>query len=164
MKEKVSNSVSVVVSWPVGVANDALGRVSGAASRLPGAGAVRSATERVSGTVSHLPGVGAVRDATGAVLDRLGAVSPRARRAAVYTGAAALTVVGVIEWPLAAGAAGIAWLTQARPEGASVARPGAEPASSDTTSESAGGTASTAKSSGRGAARGGRRRAASTSS
>jgi hypothetical protein len=48
-------------------------------------------------------------------LDRIGAVSPRGRRIAVYTGAGVLGVAGVVEWPLALTGAAVAWLTQPRP-------------------------------------------------
>ncbi|MFE7277570.1 hypothetical protein [Streptomyces sp. NPDC057623] len=62
----------------------------------------------------HLPGAGQVNRVADGALDRLGAVSPRGRRIAVYTGAGVLGVAGVIEWPLALTGAAVAWLTQPR--------------------------------------------------
>ncbi|MDF3144487.1 MULTISPECIES: hypothetical protein [unclassified Streptomyces] len=63
----------------------------------------------------HLPGAGQVSRVAGGALDRIGAVSPRGRRIAVYTGAGVLGVAGVVEWPLALTGAAVAWLTQPRP-------------------------------------------------
>ncbi|WP_435807582.1 hypothetical protein [Streptomyces canus] len=51
----------------------------------------------------------------GGALDRVGAVSPRGRRLAVYAGAGVLGVAGVVEWPVAVTGAAVAWLTQPRP-------------------------------------------------
>lgn len=65
--------------------------------------------------LSHLPGAGQVSKVAGGALDRIGAVSPRGRRIAVYTGAGVLGVAGVVEWPLALTGAAVAWLTQPRP-------------------------------------------------
>ncbi|MDT7842487.1 hypothetical protein [Streptomyces justiciae] len=59
-------------------------------------------------------GAGVVGRAAGGVLDRVGAVSPRGRRIAVYTGAGVLGVAGVVEWPVAITGAAVAWLTQPR--------------------------------------------------
>ncbi|MEU1003010.1 hypothetical protein [Streptomyces tibetensis] len=70
----------------------------------------------VASGLSHLPGAEQVgRAATGA-LDRIGAVSPRGRRMAVYAGAGVLGVAGVVEWPVAVTGAAVAWLTRPRPE------------------------------------------------
>jgi hypothetical protein len=48
-------------------------------------------------------------------LDKVGAVSPRGRRMAVYAGAGLLGAAGVVEWPVAVTGAAVAWLTQPRP-------------------------------------------------
>ncbi|MFI0504620.1 hypothetical protein ACH3WN_17555 [Streptomyces albogriseolus] len=69
--------------------------------------------------VSHLrrlPGAEQVGRAAGAALDTLGAVSPRSRRIAVYTGAGVLGVAGLVEWPVALTGAAVAWLTKPRDE------------------------------------------------
>ncbi|WP_028927603.1 hypothetical protein [Pseudonocardia acaciae] len=42
----------------------------------------------------------------------VGAASPRTRRMAVYAGTGLLGLVGVVEWPIAAAVAAVAWLTQ----------------------------------------------------
>lgn len=63
-----------------------------------------------------VPGAGVVSRAAQETLDRVGAVSPRRRRIAVYTGAGVLGVAGVVEWPVALTGAAVAWLTQSRPE------------------------------------------------
>ncbi|MEY9988665.1 hypothetical protein ABIE67_000697 [Streptomyces sp. V4I8] len=63
----------------------------------------------------RLPGAGQVSRVADGALDRIGAVSPRGRRIAVYTGAGVLGVAGVVEWPLAVTGAAVAWLTQPRP-------------------------------------------------
>ncbi|MET8893744.1 hypothetical protein [Streptomyces albogriseolus] len=69
--------------------------------------------------VSHLrrlPGAEQVGRAAGTALDTLGAVSPRGRRIAVYTGAGVLGVAGLVEWPVALTGAAVAWLTKPRDE------------------------------------------------
>ncbi|MFD5796087.1 hypothetical protein ACFWIO_21625 [Streptomyces diastatochromogenes] len=63
----------------------------------------------------RVPGVGLVGKAAQETLDRVGAVSPRGRRLAVYAGAGVLGVTGVVEWPVALTGAAVAWLTQPRP-------------------------------------------------
>lgn len=63
----------------------------------------------------RLPGAGQVSRVADGALDRIGAVSPRGRRIAVYTGAGVLGVAGVVEWPLALTGAAVAWLTQPVP-------------------------------------------------
>ncbi|WNM33320.1 hypothetical protein RKE30_24495 [Streptomyces sp. Li-HN-5-11] len=63
-----------------------------------------------------VPGAGMVGRAAQGTLDKVGAVSPRGRRLAVYTGAGVLGVAGVVEWPVALTGAAVAWLTQPRPE------------------------------------------------
>ncbi|MFF4834161.1 hypothetical protein [Streptomyces sp. NPDC001315] len=73
---------------------------------------VRSAAS----TLRRVPGAGVVSRAAGGALDKVGAVSPRGRRLAVYTGAGVLGVAGVVEWPVALTGAAVAWLTQPRPE------------------------------------------------
>ncbi|WP_143145023.1 hypothetical protein [Streptomyces humi] len=65
--------------------------------------------------VRRVPGAGAVTRAAEGTLDKIGAVSPRSRRMAVYAGAGVLGVAGVVEWPVALSGAAIAWLTQPRP-------------------------------------------------
>ncbi|MGW0335837.1 hypothetical protein ACWD0J_28915 [Streptomyces sp. NPDC003011] len=66
--------------------------------------------------LSRVPGAGVVSRAAEETLDRVGAVSPRGRRIAVYTGAGVLGVAGVVEWPIALTGAAVAWLTQPRHE------------------------------------------------
>jgi hypothetical protein len=77
-----------------------------------------------------VPGAGTVGRAAEGTLDKVGAVSPRGRRMAVYAGAGLLGAAGVVEWPVALTGAAVAWLTQPRPthpaEDASTHRP--EPA------------------------------------
>lgn len=77
-----------------------------------------------------VPGAGTVGRAAEETLDKVGAVSPRGRRMAVYAGAGLLGAAGVVEWPVALTGAAVAWLTQPRPahpaEDASTHRP--EPA------------------------------------
>ncbi|GGX71891.1 hypothetical protein [Streptomyces anandii] len=77
----------------------------------------------------RVPGAGVVGRAAQGTLNKVGAVSPRGRRLAVYTGAGVLGVAGVVEWPVALTGAAVAWLTQPRPagttDGASAARDGA---------------------------------------
>ncbi|MDT3728692.1 hypothetical protein ROS62_29010 [Streptomyces sp. DSM 41972] len=67
--------------------------------------------------LSRLPGAGRVGRAAGTALDALGAVSPRGRRIAVYTGAGVLGVAGLVEWPVALTGAAVAWLTRPRDGG-----------------------------------------------
>ncbi|MFB7504194.1 hypothetical protein [Streptomyces broussonetiae] len=62
-----------------------------------------------------VPGGGVVKRAAEETLDRVGAVSPRSRRMAVYAGAGLLGAAGVVEWPVALTGAAVAWLTQPRP-------------------------------------------------
>ncbi|WP_112467433.1 hypothetical protein [Streptomyces triticisoli] len=64
----------------------------------------------------RVPGAGVVSRAAQETLDKVGTVSPRGRRIAVYTGAGVLGVAGVVEWPVALTGAAVAWLTQPRPE------------------------------------------------
>ncbi|MGW0828207.1 hypothetical protein [Streptomyces sp. NPDC002845] len=63
-----------------------------------------------------VPGSGVVTRTAEETLDRIGTVSPRGRRIAVYTGAGVLGVAGVVEWPVALTGAAVAWLTQPRPQ------------------------------------------------
>ncbi|MEW2254383.1 hypothetical protein [Streptomyces sp. NPDC047869] len=65
--------------------------------------------------LGRLPGAGMVSRVAAGTLDKVGAVSPRSRRLAVYTGAGVLGVAGVVEWPVALTGAAVAWLTQPRP-------------------------------------------------
>ncbi|MFY4721079.1 hypothetical protein [Streptomyces sp. LaBMicrA B280] len=62
-----------------------------------------------------VPGATAVGHAAEETLDKVGAVSPRGRRIAVYAGAGVLGAAGVVEWPVALTGAAVAWLTQSRP-------------------------------------------------
>jgi hypothetical protein len=66
----------------------------------------------VGSTLRRLPGAEQVGKVADSALDWIGAVSPRGRRIAVYTGAGVLGVAGVVEWPVAVTGAAIAWLTQ----------------------------------------------------
>ncbi|MBY8842138.1 hypothetical protein [Streptomyces sp. SP2-10] len=63
----------------------------------------------------RVPGAGTVSRAAEETLDKVGAVSPRGRRMAVYAGAGLLGAAGVVEWPVALTGAAVAWLTQPRP-------------------------------------------------
>lgn len=65
--------------------------------------------------LGKVPGAGTVGRVAGGALDRVGAVSPRGRRYAVYAGAGVLGVAGIVEWPIAVTGAAVAWLTQPRP-------------------------------------------------
>ncbi|MFF1722267.1 hypothetical protein [Streptomyces sviceus] len=65
--------------------------------------------------LGKVPGAGTVGRLAGGTLDRVGAVSPRGRRLAVYAGAGVLGVAGLVEWPVAVTGAAVAWLTQRRP-------------------------------------------------
>jgi hypothetical protein len=65
--------------------------------------------------LGKVPGAGTVGRVAEGALDRVGAVSPRGRRLAVYAGAGVLGVAGVVEWPVAVTGAAVAWLTQPRP-------------------------------------------------
>jgi hypothetical protein len=67
--------------------------------------------------LSRVPGAGMVTKVAEETLDKVGAVSPRGRRLAVYTGAGVLGVAGVVEWPVAVTGAAVAWLTQPRGKG-----------------------------------------------
>ncbi|MFD8237139.1 hypothetical protein ACFV20_35335 [Streptomyces sp. NPDC059696] len=69
----------------------------------------------VASGLRHLPGAERVGRVTTDALDRIGAVSPRGRRMAVYAGAGVLGVAGVVEWPVAVTGAAVAWLTRPRP-------------------------------------------------
>ncbi len=82
----------------------------------------------------RVPGAGAVSRVAEGTLDKVGAVSPRGRRLAVYTGAGVLGVAGVVEWPVALTGAAVAWLTQPKPE----EPPGAAPAGESTGQKKAG--------------------------
>ncbi|MFB0614940.1 hypothetical protein [Streptomyces sp. AGS-58] len=62
-----------------------------------------------------VPGAGTVGRAAEGTLDKVGAVSPRGRRVAVYAGAGLLGAAGVVEWPVALTGAAVAWFTQPRP-------------------------------------------------
>ncbi|MFB8249143.1 hypothetical protein ACFC5X_29425 [Streptomyces sp. NPDC055952] len=69
----------------------------------------------VASGLKHLPGADQVGKVATEALDRIGAVSPRGRRMAVYAGAGVLGVAGIVEWPVALTGAAVAWLTQPRP-------------------------------------------------
>ncbi|MFE8948864.1 hypothetical protein [Streptomyces sp. NPDC007856] len=69
----------------------------------------------VGSGLRRLPGAQQVGKAADSALDWIGAISPRGRRMAVYTGAGVLGVAGVVEWPVALTGAAVAWLTQPGP-------------------------------------------------
>ncbi|MEU9574740.1 hypothetical protein AB0D62_33690 [Streptomyces massasporeus] len=69
----------------------------------------------VASGLRHLPGAEQVGKVATDALDKIGAVSPRGRRMAVYAGAGVLGVAGVVEWPVAVTGAAVAWLTRPRP-------------------------------------------------
>ncbi|MDX3525814.1 hypothetical protein P1P75_05040 [Streptomyces sp. ID05-39B] len=94
---------------PLRAAASVLSKVPEAVSRVP------EAVSKVPEAVSKVPGAGTVGRAAEGALDKVGAVSPRGRRLAVYTGAGVLGVAGVVEWPVAVAGAAVAWLTQPRP-------------------------------------------------
>ncbi|MFJ9716609.1 hypothetical protein ACIRPQ_11800 [Streptomyces sp. NPDC101213] len=101
--------------------------------------------------LGRVPGAGLVGRAAGGALDKVGAVSPRGRRLAVYTGAGVLGVAGVVEWPVAVTGAAVAWLTQPRPQ----RRPDGAAAATGTGAATATGTgAGTAVNAGTGAGAG----------
>lgn len=63
----------------------------------------------------RVPGAGTVGHAAEGALNAVGAVSPRGRRMAAYTGAGILGATGVVGWPVAVAGAAAVWLTQQRP-------------------------------------------------
>ncbi|MFD0313384.1 hypothetical protein [Streptomyces flavalbus] len=65
--------------------------------------------------LGRVPGAGLVGKVAEGTLNTVGAVSPRGRRVAVYTGAGVLGVAGIVEWPVAVTGAAVAWLTQPKP-------------------------------------------------
>lgn len=69
----------------------------------------------VASGLRRVPGAEQVGRLADGALERIGAISPRGRRIAVYTGAGVLGVAGVVEWPVALTGAAVAWLTQPRP-------------------------------------------------
>lgn len=77
--------------------------------------------QAVAGLMDRLPGSSGAKQVAdgvfGAVGRAVGAVPSRTRRVVVYTGAGALAVAGIVEWPFAAAVAAVTWLTQARPAG-----------------------------------------------
>ncbi|MFF3916311.1 hypothetical protein ACFYZB_23035 [Streptomyces sp. NPDC001852] len=66
----------------------------------------------VGSGLRRLPGAEQVSKVGDSALEWIGAISPRGRRMAVYTGAGVLGVAGVVEWPVALAGAAVAWLTQ----------------------------------------------------
>ncbi|MCC5476540.1 hypothetical protein ACFV2N_07765 [Streptomyces sp. NPDC059680] len=66
----------------------------------------------VGSGLRRLPGAERVSKVGDSALEWIGAISPRGRRMAVYTGAGVLGVAGVVEWPVALTGAAVAWLTQ----------------------------------------------------
>jgi hypothetical protein len=62
-----------------------------------------------------VPGAGTVGHAAEGALNMVGAVPPRGRRMAAYTGAGILGATGVVGWPVAVAGAAAVWLTQRRP-------------------------------------------------
>ncbi|MFJ8362004.1 hypothetical protein [Streptomyces sp. NPDC093984] len=85
--------------------------------------------------LGRLPGAGMVGRAAEGALEKVGAVSPRGRRLAVYAGAGVLGAVGVVEWPVALTGAAVAWLTQPRPQ--TSGQPPAQPSESEGTTSTA---------------------------
>ncbi|MGW1623146.1 hypothetical protein [Streptomyces sp. NPDC002172] len=88
--------------------------------------ALTAPLRNAASAVRKVPGAGMVTKAAEETLDRIGAVSPRGRRMAVYAGAGVLGVAGLVEWPVAVTGAAVAWLTQPRPHhdgGGETARP-----------------------------------------
>lgn len=81
----------------------------------------------VASGLRRVPGAQQVGRFADGALERIGAISPRGRRIAVYTGAGVLGVAGVVEWPVAFTGAAVAWLTQPRP----TPGPGTTPDSAD---------------------------------
>ncbi|GAA0639765.1 hypothetical protein GCM10009535_15710 [Streptomyces thermocarboxydovorans] len=77
----------------------------------------------VASGLRQLPGAAQAGKVAEAALDRIGALSPRGRRIAVYAGAGALGVAGVVEWPVALTGAAVAWFTRPRPGSAEDTRP-----------------------------------------
>ncbi|MER6221138.1 hypothetical protein ABT189_11225 [Streptomyces sp900105755] len=77
--------------------------------------AVTAPLRNAASAARRVPGVGVMSRAAEETLDKIGAVSPRSRRLAVYAGAGVLGVAGVVEWPVALTGAAVAWLTQSRP-------------------------------------------------
>ncbi|WP_103785634.1 hypothetical protein [Streptomyces sp. Ru71] len=77
--------------------------------------ALRKPLRTAASAMRRVPGASLVGRTAGGALDRIGAMSPRGRRLAVYTGAGVLGVAGVVEWPVAVTGAAVAWLTQPRP-------------------------------------------------
>ncbi|MEU0113739.1 hypothetical protein ABZ137_08390 [Streptomyces bobili] len=86
------------------------GRKSNSTQELP------QPLRAAASVLGKVPGAGTVGRAAEGALDKVGAVSPRGRRLAVYTGAGVLGVAGVVEWPVAVAGAAVAWLTQPRPQ------------------------------------------------
>ncbi|MFG3026103.1 hypothetical protein ACGFZQ_47760 [Streptomyces sp. NPDC048254] len=78
--------------------------------------ALAAPLRNAASTMRKVPGVGVVTKAAEGTLDKIGTVSPRGRRMAVYAGAGVLGVAGLVEWPVAVTGAAVAWLTQPRPE------------------------------------------------
>ncbi|OIK23912.1 hypothetical protein [Streptomyces malaysiense] len=76
---------------------------------------LRAPLRGAASVLRKVPGAAAVGSAAEKTLDKVGAVSPRGRRIAVYAGAGVLGAAGVVEWPVALTGAAVAWLTQPRP-------------------------------------------------
>ncbi|MET8079105.1 hypothetical protein [Streptomyces sp. NPDC005303] len=85
-----------------------------AESRSPAQGLPQPLRAAAS-VLGKVPGAGTVGRMAEGALDRVGAVSPRGRRLAVYAGAGVLGVAGIVEWPVAVTGAAVAWLTQPKP-------------------------------------------------
>ncbi|GAA1421672.1 hypothetical protein GCM10009601_21950 [Streptomyces thermospinosisporus] len=77
----------------------------------------------VASGLRQLPGAAQAGKVAEAALDRIGALSPRGRRIAVYAGAGVLGTAGVVEWPVALTGAAVAWFTRPRPGSAEDTRP-----------------------------------------
>jgi hypothetical protein len=78
--------------------------------------ALTAPLRNAASAMRKVPGADLVTKAAEGTLDKIGAVSPRGRRMAVYAGAGVLGVTGLVEWPVAVTGAAVAWLTQPRPD------------------------------------------------
>jgi hypothetical protein len=94
--------------------------------------ALTAPLRNAASAMRRVPGAGVVTKAAEETLDKIGAVSPRGRRMAVYAGAGVLGAAGVVEWPVALTGAAAVWLTQPRPhQSAETAQPTAAEGGTD---------------------------------
>jgi hypothetical protein len=104
--------------------------------------------DTMTAAVSHVPGASAVRDVANGMLDKVGTVSPHARRVAAYAGVGLLGAVGVVEWPVAAAGAAVVWLTQPRPKDTETAAAADQKAGQKTSRKTGQKTSATTKTTG----------------